>query len=237
MISAARHVYIDSTAEKIIIIIIYITTAILSQIITRSKSTHKKCIGMNLTKTAFQSWTPFEFPKCRIGTAFLIFDPNNLARKKWHPPSIIRSIIADHQKSYSFILLYSIFSIYYSAMENEVSHYVVTAHPPGSVLATLKCYFTSSEVEVGIFAQSLIYLCLLFFYDAHSFFSYSLLKGRIDCEIPSLGNSTMETRNLGFNLDITDSRSHYRHDGLAFLGTATVRLFSHGTLSVCGDWI
>jgi hypothetical protein len=35
-----------------------------------------------------------------------------------------------------------------SKMSREVSHYVVTAHPPGGVLHTVKCNFLSSDSEV-----------------------------------------------------------------------------------------
>jgi hypothetical protein len=34
-------------------------------------------------------------------------------------------------------------------MNKEVSHYVVTAHPPGSVLVTAKCNFLSPHSKVS----------------------------------------------------------------------------------------
>jgi hypothetical protein len=33
-------------------------------------------------------------------------------------------------------------------MNREVSHYVVTAHPPGGVLHTVKCNFLAKDSEV-----------------------------------------------------------------------------------------
>jgi hypothetical protein len=34
-------------------------------------------------------------------------------------------------------------------MSREVSHYVVTAHPPGGVLHTVKCNFLAEDSEVS----------------------------------------------------------------------------------------
>ena len=48
-------------------------------------------------------------------------------------------------------------------MEKEVSHYVVTAQPPGSVLATAKCNFLSphSKVELVCLRTCCLLTCLL----------------------------------------------------------------------------
>ncbi len=35
-------------------------------------------------------------------------------------------------------------------MNREVSHYVVTAHPPGGVLHTVKCNFLAADSEVSM---------------------------------------------------------------------------------------
>lgn len=35
-------------------------------------------------------------------------------------------------------------------MNREVSHYVVTAHPPGGVLHTVKCNFLAEDSEVRV---------------------------------------------------------------------------------------
>lgn len=40
-------------------------------------------------------------------------------------------------------------------MDREVSHYVVTAHPPGGVLHTVKCNFMSPDREVSVLLLSL----------------------------------------------------------------------------------
>jgi hypothetical protein len=39
-----------------------------------------------------------------------------------------------------------------SSSQNEISHYVVTAHPPGSVLLAAKCNFLAPTSLVRIFA-------------------------------------------------------------------------------------
>jgi hypothetical protein len=41
-------------------------------------------------------------------------------------------------------------------MSREVSHYVVTAHPPGGVLHTVKCNFVAEDSEVSITKDCII---------------------------------------------------------------------------------
>ena len=39
-------------------------------------------------------------------------------------------------------------------MSRESSHYVVTCHPPGAVLKTVKCHFLSKDSQVSVVASS-----------------------------------------------------------------------------------
>ena len=43
-------------------------------------------------------------------------------------------------------------------MSREISHYVVTAHPPGGVLHTVKCNFLAEDSEVRTALR-----CIIFF--------------------------------------------------------------------------
>ena len=52
--------------------------------------------------------------------------------------------ILEHRR----LLFHFIYSLLYLTMSAEVSHYVVTAHPPGAVLLTASCSFLSPDSKV-----------------------------------------------------------------------------------------